>query len=85
MALSLRSERWMRAAGDPFAHVTADDHSAVLWVATLLSTIYAVLVFLIRLGYTKRRAYALDDIIITIAYVRTGKPSLTISGSMIQS
>jgi hypothetical protein len=69
MALSLRSERLVRAAGDPFARITTDDHSAMLWVVTLLSTIYAVLVLLVRLGYTKRRAYALDDIILTIAYV----------------
>lgn len=69
MAFSLRSERLARAVGDPFARITADDHSAMLWVVTLLSAIYAVLVLLVRLGYTKRRAYALDDIIVTIAHV----------------
>jgi hypothetical protein len=71
MPLSLLSERLTREAGDPFASVTTDDHSATLWIVILLSTIYAILVLAIRLGFTKRKAYALDDILITIAYVCT--------------
>lgn len=83
MASSLRSELVSRAAGDPFARITTDDHSATLWVVTLLSTIYAILVLLVRLGYTKRRAHALDDVIVTIAHVCTAKLALITAGSMI--
>ena len=71
MPLSFVSERLTRAAGDPFASVTTDDHSATLWVVMLLSTIYAILVLAIRLGFTKRRAYALDDFLVTISYLCT--------------
>jgi hypothetical protein len=71
MPLSFLSERLTREAGDPFASVTTDDHSATLWIVILLSTIYAILVLAIRLGFTKRKAYALDDVLITIAYVCT--------------
>ena len=81
MAFSLQSERLVRAAGDPFARITMYDHSAMFWVVTLLSTIYAVLVLLVRLGYTKRRAYALDDVILTIAYVRRADFAMIIYGS----
>jgi hypothetical protein len=82
MEFSFRSERLTRAAGDPFARITTDDHSAMLWVVTLLSAIYASLVLLVRLGYIKRRAYALDDIIVTIAHVCFAKLSMMTPESM---
>jgi hypothetical protein len=85
MAFSFHSERLGRAAGDPFARITTDDHSATPWVVTLLSAIYAVLVLAVRLGFTKWRAYALDDTIVTIAHVYIAKLPLVTSQSMSQS
>ncbi|KAF2828274.1 hypothetical protein CC86DRAFT_405279 [Ophiobolus disseminans] len=52
-----------------FARFTPDDHSAVLWVSSLLSLIYATLVLTVRLTFVKRRAHALDDILITVAHL----------------
>jgi hypothetical protein len=57
--------------GNRFAHLTPDDHSAPLWVVTLLCSIYAVMVLAVRLGYMKWRAYRLDDYVLTLAHVCT--------------
>jgi hypothetical protein len=57
--------------GNRFAHLTPEDHSAPLWVVTLLSSIYAILVLAVRLGYVKWRAYGLDDFVLTLAHVCT--------------
>lgn len=58
-----------RASDNRFAHITPDNHSAPLWVASLLSLIYTVLVLAIRLGYTKWKAHTIDDIVIILAHV----------------
>jgi hypothetical protein len=79
MVFSSRSDRLARESGDPFARITTDNHSATLWVVTLLSTIYAILVLAVRLGFTKWRAHALDDIIVTIAHVCNAKLSFVTS------
>jgi hypothetical protein len=55
--------------GDRFAHLTPNDHSAPLWVVTLLCSIYAVLVLVVRLGYVKWRAHGLDDVVLSLAHV----------------
>jgi hypothetical protein len=85
MAFSITSDRLAIAAGDPFARITPDDHSAILWITTLLSTIYAALVLAVRLGFTKWRAHALDDIIVTIAHVGIAKLSFNTPENMIHS
>jgi hypothetical protein len=69
MAFSSASLHLARASEYRFAQNTTNDHSATLWVATLLSIIYPVLVIAVRLGFTKWRAHTLDDIVITIAHV----------------
>jgi hypothetical protein len=69
MASSSPSLHLARDSSYRFAHVTVDDHSAVLWVVILLSIIYAILVFAVRLIYTKWRAHAFDDIVATLAHV----------------
>lgn len=56
-----------------FSRITPDDHSAVLWVTSLLSLTYSALVLAVRLAFVKRKAHALDDVIITIAHVSVGK------------
>ena len=52
-----------------FARFTPDNHSAVLWITSLLSLIYAILVLIVRLGFVKRRAHGLDDVVVTLAHV----------------
>ncbi|KAH7088146.1 hypothetical protein FB567DRAFT_332148 [Paraphoma chrysanthemicola] len=52
-----------------FARFTSNDHSAVLWISSLLSMIYATLVLIVRLVYVKKRAHALDDVLITLAHI----------------
>jgi anti-sigma-K factor RskA len=71
MAFSTIPKRLAKDSDSRFARITANDHSAKLWVVALLSTIYAILVLAIRLGFTKWKAYSLDDVIVTTAYVRT--------------
>jgi len=69
MAFSFSSLHKIRATDDRFARFTPDNHSAVLWIATLLSLIYAALVLVVRLGFVKRRAHGLDDVVLTLAHV----------------
>ncbi|EMD66206.1 hypothetical protein COCSADRAFT_353321 [Bipolaris sorokiniana ND90Pr] len=52
-----------------FARITPHDHSATLWIITILSPIYATLVLGIRLGYAKWRAYGFDDLVVVLAHV----------------
>ncbi|EUC46624.1 hypothetical protein COCMIDRAFT_35735 [Bipolaris oryzae ATCC 44560] len=52
-----------------FARITPHDHSATLWIITILSPIYATLVLGVRLGYTKWRAYSVDDLLIVLAHI----------------
>lgn len=64
------SRHMIRAEDYRFARITPQDHSATLWIVTLLAPIYATLVLGIRLGYTKWRAYGSDDVVVVLAYVR---------------
>lgn len=52
-----------------FAPITANDKSGVLWIASLLSGIYAVLAILVR-WYQKRKCFGIDDWICLAATVR---------------
>jgi anti-sigma-K factor RskA len=69
MAFPSDSLHLARESENRFARITTNDHSAALWIATILSLIYAVLVLAVRLGFTKWRAHTLDDIVVTIAHV----------------
>jgi anti-sigma-K factor RskA len=69
MAFPSDSSHLARESENRFARITTNDHSAALWIATILSLIYAVLVLAVRLGFTKWRAHTLDDIVVTIAHV----------------
>jgi hypothetical protein len=66
-----------RASNNRFTQVTSNDHAAAIWVVTLLSIIYAVLVLAVRLGFTKWKTYGFDDIALTIAHVCNDKLSLS--------
>jgi hypothetical protein len=57
--------------GYRFSSFTPDDHSAVLWIASLLALLYSPLVLAVRLGFVKVRAHGLDDVILSIAHVCT--------------
>lgn len=70
MAFSHISRLLGRESDYRFSRVTANDHSAGLWITTILSIIYALLVFAVRIGYTKRRAHAIDDVVAALAHVR---------------
>lgn len=52
-----------------FTRFTPDNHSALIWIASLLSLIYPILVLFVRLGFVKKGAYSLDDAIISLAHV----------------
>ncbi|USP80150.1 hypothetical protein yc1106_07424 [Curvularia clavata] len=69
MDLTPTSRHMVRAEDYRFARITPDDHSATLWIVTLLAPIYATLVLGVRLGYTKWRAFGSDDIVVILAYV----------------
>lgn len=73
MALSNSFKRVFVTPDNRFARITTNDHSAKLWVITLLSAIYAMLVLAIRLGFTKWRKYGFDDLFVTIAHVCTAQ------------
>ncbi|EOA85134.1 hypothetical protein ACJQWK_07202 [Exserohilum turcicum] len=69
MAFSHISRLLGRESDYRFSRVTANDHSAGLWITTILSIIYALLVFAVRIGYTKRRAHAIDDVVAALAHI----------------
>ncbi|CAI9637214.1 unnamed protein product [Alternaria burnsii] len=69
MAFPSDSLHSARESENRFARITTNDHSAPLWIATILSLIYAVLVLAVRLGFTKWKAHTLDDIVVTIAHL----------------
>jgi hypothetical protein len=53
-----------------FSPVTSNDHAGKLWIVTILSLIYSGLVALAR-AYIKYQMYGFDDILFTLATVRT--------------
>lgn len=74
MAYSSSSSLLARASDNRFARITTTDRGATLWVVTLLSMIYAILVLAVRLGFTKWRAHTWDDFVVVVAHVRVAKP-----------
>lgn len=69
MDLTPSSRHTIAAADYRFARITSNDHSATLWIVTILALIYATLVLGVRLGYTKWGAHGSDDTIVILAYV----------------
>lgn len=69
MSVLSTSHNLVRSSEYRFTRVTTDDHSATIWIVSVLSLIYVVLALAVRLGYTKWRAHALDDIVVTFAHV----------------
>ncbi|EUC44616.1 hypothetical protein COCMIDRAFT_97750 [Bipolaris oryzae ATCC 44560] len=69
MPFSSTPHNLVRSPEHRFTRVTPNDHSAAIWIVSVLSLIYIFLVLAVRLGYTKRRAHALDDIVITLAHL----------------
>jgi hypothetical protein len=61
---------WDTSAGNRFAHYSKDDHSATLWIATLLGMVYIVGILLLRI-YIKRRVFGWDDYLIAASSVST--------------
>ena len=53
-----------------FARYTVDNHSAPIWIASLLSLIFAFCVLGVRLGFVKLNAHGFDDVVLTMAHVR---------------
>jgi hypothetical protein len=56
-------------SGNRFAEVSPDDHRGYVWVAALLSLVYAFLVLGVR-AILKHRRYSLDDAVLVVGYVR---------------
>lgn len=52
-----------------FARFTSEDHSAPIWIASILSLIFAVLILAVRLGFVKWNMHGLDDLVLTLAHV----------------
>jgi Gpi18-like mannosyltransferase len=52
-----------------FSPITDNDKAGILWIASLLSGIYAVLSLIVRL-YIKRKCFGHDDWICLVATVR---------------
>lgn len=57
------------SAGNRFAFETPDNHSASVWVATLLCMIYIIGTLLLRV-YIKRHVFSWDDYLLTASSVR---------------
>jgi hypothetical protein len=52
-----------------FARFTVDDHSAPIWIASILSMAFAYLILAVRLLYVKWNMHGLDDALLTLAHV----------------
>lgn len=65
---------WDTSAGNRFAPYTADNHSATLWIASLLGLIYVVGVLLIRL-FIKIKVLGADDWLIAASTVSSTFPT----------
>ena len=53
-----------------FARFTADDHSAPIWIASLLAFSFAYIILIIRLLFVKWNMHGVDDVLLTLAHVR---------------
>jgi hypothetical protein len=61
------------APGHRFAPPTADNHSAPIWIASILSLIFAFCILAVRLGFVKWNAHGLDDFVLILAHVSARK------------
>jgi hypothetical protein len=59
--------------GSPFALSSADDQQAPLWILSILSLIYSVLIFGLRIS-VKTHLTGADDVALGIAYVSDALP-----------
>jgi hypothetical protein len=59
---------WDTSAGNRLSHYSPEDHSAPLWIASLLGMIYLIGVLLIRV-YVKRRVMGWDDYLLIASSV----------------
>jgi hypothetical protein len=55
--------------GNRFAHFTVDDHSAPIWIASILSLAFAFLILAVRLLFVKWNMHGRDDVLLTLAHV----------------
>jgi hypothetical protein len=65
-------------SGNRFSPITDTDKAGILWIASLLSGIYASLSILIR-WYQKRKCFGIDDWVCVVATVRQFPLKLTTS------
>jgi hypothetical protein len=56
-----------------FARFSVDDHSAPIWIASILSMAFAYLVLAVRLLFVKWNMHGLDDAVLTLAHVSSYK------------
>ncbi|KAI5777062.1 hypothetical protein EDC01DRAFT_779984 [Geopyxis carbonaria] len=56
-------------ADNRFARYTSTDHSAPVWIATLLSLIFSFLILTVRLAWVKWKRHGLDDLILVMAHL----------------
>ena len=54
--------------GSRFSEYTSTDHQAPLWIATIITLIYAGLFLMVRLA-VKFKVLALDDLLLGVAHV----------------
>ena len=52
-----------------FAPFTPEDHSAPIWIASILSFIFAYTILLVRLGFVKWNMHGLDDMLLTLGHL----------------
>ncbi|PVI00586.1 hypothetical protein DM02DRAFT_614240 [Periconia macrospinosa] len=52
-----------------FAPFTPEDHSAPIWIASILSLIFAYTILLVRLGFVKWNMHGLDDLLLTLGHL----------------
>ncbi|KAF2190330.1 hypothetical protein K469DRAFT_561378 [Zopfia rhizophila CBS 207.26] len=56
-------------SGSRFARYTQDNHSAPIWIASILCLLFAYAVLSVRLGFVKWNLHGLDDVILTLAHL----------------
>jgi hypothetical protein len=76
MATSPPPTQSATASGNRFARFTPENHSAPIWIASILSPIFACLILAVRLGIVKWNVHGLDDVLLTLAHVSSQKPHI---------
>ncbi|KAF2795956.1 hypothetical protein K505DRAFT_5699 [Melanomma pulvis-pyrius CBS 109.77] len=52
-----------------FARFNDEDHSAPMWIASILAIVFAYLIMAIRLLFVKWNMYGFDDVVLTMAHL----------------